>query len=503
MTIHILTGLAILAICRAVFLIYSRLYISPLKVIPGPLLEAVTSIPHDLACIKGVNHEYLEKLHDKYGPIVRISPTEVSFIDSSIWRDVYGFRKNDAECEKSDVIDRVNGVTGILDANRMDHRRYRRLLSHAFSEQSLRQQEDRLQHHVDMLVRGLTQGSKDGPLDISQWLQWTTFDIMGDLAFGESFDSLGTKQTHPWQKFLLDNIAGGMYIGIIQRWGLGRVAALCTPSSLIQAMRDFYDMSSTRIDRRIAMGKERGDFLDHILKHELVGDDEKGQVKGMRVEELKSTASDIAIAGSETTATLLTGLVYFLLMNPTVLEKVQEEIDGFEAEEQITVASTAKLPYFSAVLEEGLRIFIPSPVISARTIPTAGLVVGGYLLPVGTRVFAAHHIAYRSSLHFARPKEFVPERWLANRPEEFASDNASGIFQPFAAGPRNCIGSNLAKAEMRLILATLLWRFEMNKPSADQQGGQDWDGWFQRLKVYFLWHKPPLMVEMKPRRNAG
>jgi averantin hydroxylase len=264
---------------------------------------------------------------------------------------------------------------------------------------------------------------------MTKWLQWATFDVMGDLAFGESFESLPQRKTHPWQQFLLDNIAALVFIGIAERMGLAKLVKLLTPPSLLQAVEGFYQRSSEQMDRRIALGKDRGDFLDHILKHDLITSDKPdiGSQKGMRVEELKSIASDIAIAGSETSSTLLTGLLYQLLINPHVLKKLVHEVRTLPTDDDICITSIDTLPYLAAVIQEALRVFVPSPIIAGRIIPPGGLVVGGFFLPEDTRVFAAHYIAYRSTLHFARPKEFIPERWLPNCPQEFENDNADGM----------------------------------------------------------------------------
>ena len=74
-----------------------------------------------------------------------------------------------------------------------------------------------------------------------------------------------------------------------------------------------------------------------------------------------------------------------------------------------------------------------------------------------------------------------------------------GIFQPFAYGPRNCIGSNLARAEMRLILAKLLWNFDLHRPSLVDEEAMEWEKWTDKLKCYFMWHKPALMVDFRSR----
>ena len=73
--------------------------------------------------------------------------------------------------------------------------------------------------------------------------------------------------------------------------GLAGLIKYITPKSLMEAVYKFYEQSSNRIDARIKYSKDRGDFLDHILKHDLVSDDASNE-KGMRLGELKQTASD-------------------------------------------------------------------------------------------------------------------------------------------------------------------------------------------------------------------
>lgn len=68
-------------------------------------------------------------------------------------------------------------------------------------------------------------------------------------------------------------------------------------------------------------------------------------------------------------------------------------------------------------------------------------------------------------------------------------------LQPFAVGPRNCIGHSLAYLEMRLILARLLWNFDVG--AADGKGGPEWRG----QKVFLLWEKIPIEVKLTPVRE--
>src|SRR2546423_11613776 len=102
------------------------------------------------------------------------------------------------------------------------------------------------------------------------------------------------------------------------------------------------------------------------------------------------------------------------------------------------------------------------------------------------------YAAYRLESNFRRPDEFLPQRWLGDA--EFADDDRA-VMQPFAVGPRNCIGRNLAYAEMRVILAKVLFHFDLELDEG--KTGQ----WLDQ-KVYILWEKVPLWVKLKPIRQA-
>lgn len=108
----------------------------------------------------------------------------------------------------------------------------------------------------------------------------------------------------------------------------------------------------------------------------------------------------------------------------------------------------------------------------------------------GHQLAACHH-----PQNFHRPEEFLPERWLPNPPAEFANDDR-GAFQPFSAGNRNCIGKNLAYAEMRLILAKVLYNFDIELDDGRNKGN-----WMEDQKGFAVWFKGPLYVKLSPAVN--
>lgn len=98
-----------------------------------------------------------------------------------------------------------NGVPSILIANDVDHSRIRRLLANAFSEKAPHEQKPLLQQYVDLLIASVRVRAIAGEsIDISDWLSFTTFDIIGDLSYGEWFNCLQCAVYHFWVTILFD-----------------------------------------------------------------------------------------------------------------------------------------------------------------------------------------------------------------------------------------------------------------------------------------------------------
>lgn len=102
--------------------------------------------------------------------------------------------------------------------------------------------------------------------------------------------------------------------------------------------------------------------------------------------------------------------------------------------------------------------------------------------------------AYSSPMNFHNANAYVPERWLPEATNDTDSPYYSDcreVLQPFSVGPRNCIGRNLAYNEMRLILARVLWNFDM---TLDEES-KCWNN----QRTYILWDKPSLFCRLKDR----
>jgi averantin hydroxylase len=298
----------------------------------------------------------LLELHKQYGPVVRTAPDELSYATSQAWKDVFQHRTGHEEFPKDPIalVRPPNGVYSILGANRADHSHFRRLLSHAFSDKGIREQDPLIRQHVDLLIQRLHEHAGQGSQDMVDWYTWATFDIIGDLAFGEPFNCLRNVSMHPWITLLFGNLKAVPFISAFNRYGLSCLIGLLAPKKLLQSRKENYEYPATKIDQLLESKSERFDFWDKLLIH-----NKEGKGTGMTRDEMVSNASLLIIAGSETTATLLSGATYLLLKHPDVMAKLVTEIRTFKSSGEIDLLTVGMLKYMLAVLDETMRLYPP------------------------------------------------------------------------------------------------------------------------------------------------
>lgn len=272
------------------------------------------------------------------------------------------------------------------------------------------------------------------------------------------------------------------------------VIPLAIPSRLLAgiALHKAYAMDAinARALRDATQSNPRRDFMSYVLKHR----DPKTDVPLTNAEIVANTGT-LVIAGSETTATLLSSLLYYLLCNPVALALLTSEIrKGFRLESELsfTALTSGRTPYLDACISEALRMRPPGAGLFPRVTPTGPpSFIAGHAIPSGTSVSMHYTAAFRSSANFRDALSFVPERWLGA--EAYAQDKRE-VHAPFGVGPRNCIGQALARHEARLIMARLLWRFDIVL-------GEGMQGWAEKSRTFIVWENKPLMVNLSVREG--
>ncbi|EQL00245.1 cytochrome P450 3A17 [Ophiocordyceps sinensis CO18] len=474
-----------------------RVWFHPLSKFPGPLLLSLTALPAAYSnFVEGTWVRRVPKLHQKYGPAVRIGPNHVSLDGSIGWPEVFGRRPGGkAEFQKQPPIFKDDHEP-LITASHQNHRRQRRQLGHAFSDAALAQQESIISKYVDMMLDRLSSRAQEGEtVNIVEWLNFATFDIIGDLVFSESFSCLENNGYHPWIMSIFHGIQGfalrrfSLSYPLIG-WGLDKSDGNLLSSSVARVRSSAKDKARARLGHGVGPVGGHQDIMAHMMKKTRTGGD------GLSEGEALANAPTLVIAGSETTATALSGLCFYLSRNPHAYAMLANEIrTAFASEQDINLINTASLEYLQACINEILRVYPPAAETGARVSP--GDMVDGKFVPAGTLLSVYQWATFQNPANFVEPESYIPERWLpathARYEKRFEADNRA-VFKPFSYGPRDCIGKNLAYSEMRLIICRLFYRF-------DFELAHNQDGWHEDQKVFGIWQKSPLYLKIQ-RRGA-
>ncbi|KAL6901067.1 cytochrome P450 [Trichoderma evansii] len=481
--VAVLLGL-VYAFCITIY----NLYFHPLRKYPGPWLWAASDIPYSLVSISGNAHKKMLQIHIKYGPVVRVGPNTVFYSHPDASKEIRGHRKGGRVEHLKDPHLHSGNQTNAIGASRENHIRYRRSLAYGFSHQAMLDQEPIINKYVDTLLTELkAQCANQEKVDVVRWYNYTTFDIIGDLAFGEPFYCLEKSDYHPWVALIFSGVKNLSFVSVCSKYGaLGMILALLfVPKDLPAKGREHRRLSIEKTRRRLDSGSSRPDFMTALTTT-------RGSAEELTFEELVSNASLLIAAGSETTATALSAATYYLGFYPETFKKLAAEIrSAFNSEKDINLTSVQHLTYLKAVIDEAMRLFPAAPGTQPRIISPGGDVIVGRYIPAGTIVGVWQWVNHHNPAHFRDAESFIPERWLGDA--RFENDKRDA-FMPFSVGPRNCIGYNLAYAEMRLILAKVVWNFDIEL-------AEESIGWDMKSKVYMLWEKGPIYVQLTKRKG--
>ena len=467
-----------------------NIFFHPLAKYPGPLIWRAFRLPFIISNVRGELPHTIKAFHEKYGEVVRVAPDELSFTNPAAWRDIYpkNFLRPHEYKDKPPGKDAEN----LISATETDHTRFRKILAPAFSERATQEQEPLIKRYIDTLILKLHQEIKADPsgstamVDVLQWFNYTTFDVIGDLTWGSSFGCLDEKQYHPWVQ-VVSQFKAAIIVGMLKFYPpLDAILKAITPQSALAELMQMWKTTEEKVAQRLSMDVERPDIISHII----TANKSPSGVHMSRAE-IEINAMMVAVGGSESVTTVLTGITNYLLRDPAKLHILTQEVrTQFSTEQDITGYAVNRLPYVNAVLNEGLRLCPTIPDGMRRNTPKGGAAVAGHFLPENTVVSIPQWATYQSPANFSSPTSFIPERWLHNSSDPaspYSNDRRDG-FNPFSLGPHNCPGQNLAWLEMRLILARMVWNFDLAIPS----GGKlpQWD----KQGIYWFWEKQATVI---------
>ncbi|KAJ7352392.1 cytochrome P450 [Mycena albidolilacea] len=471
----------------------------PLAKYPGPLPCKLSKLWFTVIAMDGKQHLYYLELHQRYGDVVRIGPNELSFRDVNAIVPMMGSKGMpkgpwwDGRVPESRE---VRPLLALRDPE--EHARRRRAWNRAFSTPALKDYEVLIDARISQLVDILTTKiASQKPVDLSKWLGWLTYDIMNDIMFSGGGDSMEFEDRDDTSRLLGNAQPMALLMGHLP-W-LGQLY-LWLPG-MGQGLRAFRKYAADRASERKARGSHHKDVFYHLI-------DEAGvEPTPPSSAQILSDGGLAIIAGAETTSTTLSHIIWFLLNNPTAYQRLQAEVDDPKRNTWVA-ASQARMPYLNAVINEALRLF-PAVLSGSQRAPlvgSGGQTIGSHFVPEGTSAVVHTYSLHHDPRYFSPfPDNFIPERWLASEakialdPTIFSEHEVihnTAAFIPFSVGPSNCVGRNLAYQEMRMVICTLISKFDMRF-----EEGFDVDSWEKDMLDYFVVQRGRLPVVLTPRSS--
>ncbi|KAJ8118418.1 hypothetical protein OPT61_g611 [Boeremia exigua] len=458
-----------------------QLYFSPLSRFPGPKIAAVTlwyEIYYDVfKC--GRYWVEVQKMHERHGPIVRISPSELHISDPSFIDTLY---------TRSAPRDKHHFMTGQFgnDLNTFNtddhyhHRIRRRALNPFFSKQRVVALQNLLWSHVEKMCKRFEEyKASKTPLSASDAFGCLTADIIIEYSMGlqqralddpefaplftqavKKFASMGVYAKHmPWIHTLTHALPQGWIAKASPEYG----AMLAFRHMNSDRVRDVFERKMKANEGTRAVDSEGTSQL--TVFDELLDSDLPPAEKDL--ERLSQESQLIVGAALDTTANALNATLFHLLDNPSTATKLQSELARAipEPHAQTSLLTLEKLPYLTAVINEGLRLSHGLSCRNAR-LAHSPLVYKNYVIPAFTPVSMSAPFTHHDETIFPDSHAFIPERWLDST-GALGGKTPDGrplerFLMAFGRGARQCAGINLARAEMYICIAALVRRFEMH-----------------------------------------
>lgn len=366
------------------------------------------------------------------------------------------------------------------DRDEQHHREQKRLVANAYSLGSLLEMEPGVDSCTQIFLDKLGSfADQKIPVDLGAWLQYYSFDVVGELVFAKK---LGFLEEGRDVDGMIQAIQGMLvYASLCGQVPEMHHVLLGNPLFPIflpqmETWNSVVNFSLKAINSRASLRRD-GELRVEDLE---AGKDMMSKWMGVHhLNPEKMTTTDVMVhlsanvfAGSDTTAIALRAIIYFLLRNPSVMAKVQTEIGNATREGKLSDPisyreSMMHLPYLGAVIKEAMRLHPSTGLIMERHVPSEGAVICGKNIPAGTVVGINAWVVHRNSEVFEDPDSFIPERWLASSPEKQKEMEQS--FFAFGYGARTCLGKHISLTEMHKVIPELLRKFEIKLHNPEEE----------------------------------
>ncbi|KAH7318302.1 cytochrome P450 CYP684A2 [Stachybotrys elegans] len=402
-----------------------------------------------------------------------MSPTEVDISDLAAFKEIYTVKETFRKSSWYDLIGIPGDQNVFITRNSDIHRRHRKLLSGPMAESSLKHLTPLVDDKVTTAIQRMREeADARGTADVFKWFIFMATDVIAQLTFGDSFHMLEKGKKNDYSE-LLESLAGYGALRVtfptITAWASVLPIPLFTKAVALRNELKQYAIDALKMHKRFALTDPTS--VERSLLAAVIRAKDEADIS---FDELRSNAQIYIVAGSDTTATTLTFLVWAVCKNPQIRDELVKELRGLPPD--FEEADLRGLSVLDNVIHEALRLFPAVPTIMRREVPAGGATLAGYFFEAGTIVGAQPYTMHRDPYIFPDPEEFKPSRW--NEPTKAMND---ALFT-FGRGSRVCLGKNLAWIELRLATS----RFFLEFPDARVSPKEDMSDADMAMKTFFL-----------------
>lgn len=404
-----------------------RRYLSPLRKYPGPFIASGTRLWAAYSTYLGHTEQDYIALHNRYGPVVRNKPNQLSFSSPEAARQILspgkGFHKTDFYW----VFPPYGNPDIFTEVSEAKHAILKKFAGPAYSLASFQALTPCIEDTEQLLCAKLDAlaGSSTTPIvDLGAWLHYFAFDVLGRVAFSSSFgfleqgrdidDSIAfidEVQTYdgligqiPWLDYILRRAPYWDYLPFVKPIG-----------NNVMTRTALGEMNARQEGKTKPEGR---DLMEQLLEAH-AKDPEK-----FTTGNVFAIAHGAIFAGSDSTASTMQTFCHSVFSNPQIYKRLTQEILAADKQGQLSDMITwdesqRHLPYFQACLKETMRTGPAVGLNISRKVPLSGAEIDGTFVPGGVEVAVNAHVLHLNTDIFgADADKFRPERWLVKEGDD-------------------------------------------------------------------------------------
>ena len=361
-----------------VVVVIQHRYLSPISSIPGPALGTVATFFKIWQVWKGTFPQTLERLHRRYGPLVRISYNEVSVNHPEALSKVLAASLVKPAAYDLFAIPNLNYQNLMSQQSIPQHTEMLRNVSAGYTMSNVIKSESAIDEAIALLERGLdVEIAANRPVEFSQWLHFATWDIVGIATFSSPFGFL--REARDVGGSIKNSFVLAIYLTLMMN--LLWLHSLLLSNPVLRWLDIHppilaFDVAKRAVAARKADTEPRRDMMQLWLERR------EKHPESMTERRVLCAALQNFGAGGDTAGSVLQAFFYLLLKEDRkFLERLRAEIDAAstrgELSEVVSYAEAQRLPYLQAVLKETGRIYPGVQGNIPRSAPEEGLTVAG------------------------------------------------------------------------------------------------------------------------------